>query len=690
MKALSANIETVKGIGPKKTALFKKLGIETLADAIEYFPRDYERKFAVQPVSSIEEGMDVSLCLEFDSPPRVNRIRRGLSITTLKGHDDSGRVECIWFNQPYRVSLYKTDHKYFVMGKARKTPTGIQIQNPTVEDYDEAHHHQDRLMPVYGLTKGLTQKDLRRLTEEALKGITAGSSIENSARQNSFDIYLSEEYGFISRMEALQNIHYPVDERMTQAARQRLAFEELLSLQVAVKYIRNQIKSKVKGLKISISQSKLDGFLSSLPFNLTTPQTKVLNEVLTDMASGFVMNRLIQGDVGSGKTVIAAAALFATASAGYQGAMMAPTEILARQHFNILKTMMDEAGLRLGLLIGNMKETEKREIKEALAKGEIDILLGTHAIIQEDVDFHSLGLVITDEQHRFGVRQRAMLQSKGTSPHIMVMSATPIPRTLAHILYGDLDLSVIDVLPPGRLPVKTYHVSTAYRERIYNFVKKHAQEGSQTYIVCPLVDESEKMDLNSAAQVYEELSKGWLSGVSMGLLHGRMKAQEKEEVMEAFAEGRIKVLVSTTVIEVGVNVPNAVIMVIENAERFGLAQLHQLRGRVGRGNKQSFCILVSDVEDKYGIERMKVLVDSTDGFEIAEKDLELRGPGDLYGVRQHGIPEFKVANPLKDHALFELAQRLGEEMAGDPENSIYRDFIDKSLDRIYHPMQKNW
>jgi ATP-dependent DNA helicase RecG len=630
--------------------------------------------------------MDVSLCLEFDGSPRVNRMRKGFSTTTIKGHDDTGRVECVWFNQPFRGSLYKQNHKYFVLGKAERRPSGLQIQNPIVEDYDEAYHNQNKLLPVYRLTNGLTQRDFRFVTDEALKQLSRESddadNYPSDHCQFDLDACLSQKYGFVKKTEAYWNIHYPSDETKLQAARQRLAFEEFLSLQTAVKYIRNQIQNKVKGIKIHISQKKLDGFLHKLPFTLTGSQAKVLQEVLHDMKSGTVMNRLIQGDVGSGKTVIAATALFSAVSAGYQGAMMAPTEILVKQHFVTLSQMMENTGIRLGILIGSMKESEKKETKAALAAGEIDILLGTHAVIQEDVEFRKLGLVITDEQHRFGVRQRALLQYKGAAPHILVMSATPIPRTLAHILHGDLDLSVIDVLPPGRVPIKTYHVPVAYRERIYKFVKKHAQLGSQSYIVCPLVEESEKMDLNSAAEIFEELSHGYLSGVPMGLLHGRLRPEEKEDIMEAFAAGSILVLVSTTVIEVGVNVPNAVIMVIENAERFGLAQLHQLRGRVGRGEKPSFCILISDVKDENGIARMKVLVDSTDGFEIAEKDLELRGPGDLYGVRQHGIPEFRVANPLKDHALFELAQKAADDILENPEAEMYQAFIEKSVEKL--------
>lgn len=674
MSRLFDSITTIKGIGPKRAALYKKLGIASLLDAVEYFPREYEERGAVQPISSIQEGMEVSLCVLFDSSPRVQWIKKGFSTTILNGHDSSGRVECIWFNQPFRGSLYKQNHKYFIRGKVEKKPSGMQIQNPIVEEYNQDYHHQDRLLPIYRLTNGLTQRDLRNLTQEAIKYLVNIS--------DELDIYVTQHYGLIGQNEAYNCIHYPESTEQIKRARQRLAFDEFFTLQVAVKYIRAQIKDTANGIMFPINQENIDNFLSRFPFELTDSQHKVLAEVLADLSSGFVMNRLIQGDVGSGKTAIAAAALYTVASSGFQCTMMAPTEILAKQHLNTLTWLMKDTNIRIALLTGSMKETDKKSVKSALATGEIDILLGTHAIIQEDVIFNKLGLVITDEQHRFGVRQRTLLQYKGTVPHILVMSATPIPRTLAHILHGDLDLSVIDALPPGRIPIKTFHIQNRLRERAYSFVKKQVVEGSQAYVVCPLVEESEKLDLMSAAEVYNKLSQGYLSDVKLALLHGKLRPQEKEKIMEAFVAGEIQVLVSTTVIEVGVNVPNATIMVIENAERFGLAQLHQLRGRVGRGDKPSYCILISDTKDQTTKARMKVLVDSTDGFEIAEKDLELRGPGDLFGVRQHGIPDFKMANPLKDSALFKLAQEAADIVIENSNNEINKAFIQKSLEKF--------
>ena len=738
-KTLDVSIQTIKGIGPKKSAAFARLGVETLEDALSYYPREYEERGKAIPVSTIQEGM-VSLCLEWKGSPRINRMRKGFNTTLLKGLDQTGEVDCVWFNQPFRGKLYKTGSKYYVLGKAVKRNGGYQIQNPVVEEYDEEVHCQFRRLPVYPLTKGLTQKEVRYLLSEAVSRLDNYDAGEDKAQENKdlkvkshankddankvdaskahaqkshidkshsdkahesnvragindahedkgwyyLDDYIVAEYGFISKIRAWKNIHFPESEEDLLQAKRRLAFEEFLQLQISIEYMKKQTQSKGTEIAITDSPEIRHTFLERLPFSLTSAQNKVLNEVLADMAGGNVMNRLIQGDVGSGKTVIAAAALYSAAKAGYQGAMMAPTEILARQHYDSLKKILEDntdhhSGLTLGLLTGSMKASEKEEVKEGLRDGRISIVLGTHAVIQEDVEFHKLGLVITDEQHRFGVRQRSLLQSKGENshsiPHMLVMSATPIPRTLAHILHGDLELSTIDTLPPGRIPIKTFHVNSAYRERIYGFVRKHALEGSQTYIVCPLVEDSEEMDLRSAEEVYKELKEGPLKGIPVGLLHGRQKPAEKDEIMQSFAAGRVQVLISTTVIEVGINVPNAIIMIVENAERFGLAQLHQLRGRVGRGVKPSWCILISDESDGKTKQRMDVLVKSTDGFEIAEKDLELRGPGELYGLRQHGIPNFQFANPLRDHELFELSKRAAERIIASLDTEQSRSIL---------------
>lgn len=679
MNEFQNSIQSIKGIGPKKAALFNKLGVKTIEDALNYFPREYEQRGAIQPVVTIQEGM-AFLCLQWKGYPRVNRMKKGFSTTIWKGFDETGELDCIWFNQPYRANVYKPNKKYYVSGKAVKKPKGYQIQNPIVEEYEKAYHNQTRFLPVYPLTRGLTQRDVRHVTRHALK------ILKKQPYLDEMDRYIVSRYSTISKEETWKCIHYPENEEAIKPIRKRLALEEFLQLQVAVQSIKSCIKDKRKGLIIPASREGLYFFLQNLPYQLTMAQNKVLDEVLSDLASGKVMNRLIQGDVGSGKTVIAAAALFCIAQAGYQGVMMAPTEILARQHLQslsqVLCTPEGKRNICIGILTGNMKQSEKQTVKQALCKGEIQILIGTHAVIQEDVEFKNLGLVITDEQHRFGVRQKALLQNKGIvpqMPHMLVMSATPIPRTLAHILYGDLDLSVIDALPPGRIPIQTYLVNSGYRQRVYGFVKKHAMQGSQAYIVCPLVEESENSDVRSVEEVYQELSNGYLKEIPMGLLHGRQKPTEKEEIMEAFAKGEIHALVSTTVIEVGINVPNAVVMIVENAERFGLAQLHQLRGRVGRGDKPSYCILISDRNDEIGLARMQVLVQSDDGFEIAEKDLKLRGPGELYGLRQHGLPQFQFANPIRDHALFELANQAAMEIIQHADEEQYQKIIQAAL-----------
>ncbi len=685
MRVLKEDIQSMKGIGPKKAASYAKLGIKTIEDALAYYPREYEQRAVPIEIASIQEGM-VSLCLEWNGSPRVSWIRKGFSTTRFKGRDQTGAVECIWYNQPYRANQYKAGKKYYVTGNAVKKSSVYQIQNPSVEEYDLEIHSKPQILPVYPLTKGINQRSIRTLIEEALNKFL--SNLENEKSVDSIDNYIATRYGLINKYDAWINIHFPKSKENLIQARRRLAFEEFLQLQVTIQYMRSNIQGKKSAMLIANLKDNQDEFLKRLPFKLTAAQERVLNEVLIDMSSGRIMNRLVQGDVGSGKTVIAAAALFCVAKAGYQGAMMAPTEILARQHYESLsKIFCDQSSsknnIKLGLLTGGMKASEKEVLKEKLREGNIQVVIGTHALIQDDVDFLKLGLVITDEQHRFGVRQRALLQDKGNLdlPHMMVMSATPIPRTLAHILHGDLDLSTIDAQPPGRIPIKTYHVGNGFRERIYRFVKKHALGGNQSYVVCPLVEESELMELRSAEEVYQELSKGVLKGIPMGLLHGRQKPAEKEAVIEAFAKGDLQVLVSTTVIEVGINVPNAVIMIIENAERFGLSQLHQLRGRVGRGDKPSFCILVSDVKDEKTQQRLKVLVASGDGFEIAEKDLELRGPGELFGLRQHGVPEFQIANPMRDYDIFELAKEAAIDIINDANKEQYRSFLEKALEK---------
>ena len=465
-------------------------------------------------------------------------------------------------------------------------------------------------------------------------------------------------------------------------ARRRLVFEELFYIKMALSLMREKNQMEQQGLVFKWDHSKLENFINNLPFSLTNAQKKVIDEVLQDLKSGKLMNRLIQGDVGSGKTVVAALGMYCAVLSGYQSVMMVPTEILARQHLSSLKNLFSNTDVKVECLVGGMKNSEKEDVKSRLTSGDIDILVGTHAVIEDDVIFNRLGLVITDEQHRFGVRQRAALKDKGQFPHMMVMSATPIPRTLALMLYGDLDVSVIDELPPGRKPIKTYHVPSSMKSRVLEFIRRQVAEGRQAYMVCPLVEESEVIDSQSAVELFESLRNGELADMRLGLLHGRMKPHEKEQTMEAFANGQIDVLISTTVIEVGVNVPNATLMVIENAERFGLAQLHQLRGRVGRGDHQAYCILIADVKTTEVRERMKIMTKSNNGFEIAEKDLQLRGPGDFLGVKQHGLPEFKIANLLRDMEILKEVDYAVKRILQSRDDPQYQSLMEYTVKKF--------
>ncbi|HZK35059.1 MAG TPA: ATP-dependent DNA helicase RecG [Bacillota bacterium] len=673
MHKLTDKTIEVKGIGPKKSSLFKKLDIYILEDALHYYPREYEKYKAVLPISQIRSSGDVSISASFMGRPRT-RYAKGLSITSIVAVDNTGKVECTWFNQPFRASIYKQDVLYYIRGKIIKRNNKLQIQNPIIEEYCAQEHTRDKLVPVYKLTRGLTQTDLQRLINKALEC--------PELDKNSYsDLLIKKSTGFVSKKDAYTNIHYPASEDQLEYARQRLIFSEFFNLQVSAQYIKNTINSRTSDVKINTDKANIESFFNSLPYELTPSQDKVIKNIFNDFNSGKVMNRMIQGDVGSGKTLVAAAALYTVAFSGYQSTMMAPTELLAKQHMKTLSSLLKDFRIHIELLTGSMNAAEKSAIKERLANGKIDIMIGTHALIQDDVIFKSLGLVISDEQQRFGVRERAVLRSKGGAPHFMAMSATPIPRTLAHILYGDLDLSVIKDMPPGRRPIKTYCVSSKLRERVYRFVKNRVKQGEQAYIVCQLIEESSTIDAISAEDLYSELKQGYLMGIEIRLLHGRLETNEKDLIMEEFLQGKTKALVATSIIEVGVDAENATIIVIENAERFGLAQLHQLRGRVGRGVKQSYCILISDTDDDLAKDRLQAMVSLANGFEIAEKDLELRGPGQVYGSRQHGLPEFRMANPIKDSKLFMLASKNAERVIKNLDKIEFRKIAEECLSK---------
>lgn len=629
-----------------------KLGIKTIGDLVTYFPRDYEDRSSEKRVAELMDGDECSVFLTVLSDVAMSRPKPRLSIYKTVAGDDSGIMNLVWFNQNYIRDRIKKGNRYIFYGKVKKRGSYIEITNPVFEDENAVRKKTTGIQPVYPLTEGVSQNWLRMVQRNALD-MVIGKITEIMPEE------LRNQYSLTEINYTLEKIHFPSDFSEKDKARKRLVFEELLMLQLGLLQLKKS-QAGVSGIKFENKQ-EIAQFLNELPFRLTGAQQKVHKEIENDMTSNKQMNRLVQGDVGSGKTIVAVIAILLAVLNGYQAVFMVPTEILAEQHFRGIEPMLIKYGVRTALLTGSVAKKEKERIKEAIRKREIDLIIGTHALLEGDVVFHSLGLVVTDEQHRFGVKQRAVLSSK-SNPDILVMTATPIPRTLALILYGDLDISVIDELPPNRKPIETYAVGEDMRERVYRFIRKKAQEGRQAYVICPLVEESEEIEAEAAMTLARKLQEEDLNGLSVGLIHGKMKYSEKESIMREFSSGNIQVLVSTTVVEVGVNVPNACVMIVENAERFGLAQLHQLRGRVGRGEHQSYCILICKSQNEIAKKRMKIMTKYTDGFKISEKDMELRGPGDIFGVRQHGLPEFKIANLYEDMELLKQAQKAALEI----------------------------
>ena len=681
MDYIERSVRSIKGIGPKKGQLLARIGIHTFRDALYYFPKDYEEHYGVIAATEAKDGEMVSLCLRLQGRPEVVRKRKNMSITKWMAYDKSGSVACVWFNQPYRVSQYRKGLLYYVYGKAVLRSGQLQIQNPRIEEFNEDVHNRFRMKPIYPLTEGLTQKILRDLICHVLERI--GDEFEEDLPQ-----IVRDKYDLEDRCYALKNIHFPEDKESLDRSRRRLVFEELFDIQMAMYALRKEVKDG-KGPVIELNTNTITDFIGALPFQLTKAQNRALKEVAGDLKRRSPMNRLVYGDVGSGKTVVAAFALYSAFIGGYQGAVMAPTEVLARQHYKTLRNLLQPWGLEIGLLTGSMPKKDKNEVMIALKEGKLDIIIGTHALLGNNVVFKRLGLVITDEQHRFGVGQRAILEQKVMCrPHVLVMSATPIPRTLALIFYGDLDISVIDELPPGRIPVKTYHVPTVMRDRIYAFIRKQAKYGRQSYLIYPLIEDSDTIQAQSAVTMYEDLKGEPLSGLRLGLLHGRMDAEEKTRVMDEFQRGTIDVLISTTVIEVGVDIPNANLMIVEDADRFGLAQLHQLRGRVGRGNIQAYCILVSDARNNYARERMATMVKTNNGFEISQKDLELRGPGEFLGSRQHGLPEFKISNLARDTKILAEVQTACNWIIKSEDLSLKQSILERAFAKFDRCIQK--
>jgi len=640
------DIKSIKGIGPKKSNALETLNIFTIEDLLHHYPRDYEDRRDIRTIISLKEGETALI---------QGRIRLILRSSYTKGKrgtlrllvsDSTGDIELVFFHSNYLEKTLKKNIEYQFYGKVTSKNSRLQMLHPDInKSTDES---TQGIIPIYPLVQGISQNEMRRWQKEAI------SYLEEL--DDHLPLYLRKENRMCDLHYAIENIHFPKDAQKLKESKFRLVYDELFLLQLALLSIKQRFDNESNGIVFS-NQVKMQDFVSSFPFKLTNAQNRVLAEIENDMESEIIMNRLIQGDVGSGKTAIAATAAYKAIKSGYQVVLMAPTEILARQHNDTLKSMFEPFAINVELLTGNMNVKNREELLNKLNKGEIDFLIGTHAVIQKDVQFANLGLVITDEQHRFGVKQRLLLTQKGSNPDVLVMTATPIPRTLAFILYGDLDVSIIDEMPPGRKPVITKVVNEkAGREYAYDFVRNEIAKGRQAYIVAPLIEESDVLDVKSAIELYEEL-KYKFQDYKVQLLHGSMKQLEKENIMDEFKEGKIDILVSTVVIEVGINVPNATIMLIENAERFGLATLHQLRGRVGRGKYQSYCILIAEEKTELAKQRTEIMKQTTDGFLIAEKDLELRGPGEFFGVRQHGIPELKLADLAKHVRILETVHK---------------------------------
>lgn len=653
MDNLNMNIQYIKGVGPKKAYKLRRLNVETIKDLIYFIPREYEDRTNFKTLREGIKDEKISLEIEVTGLGTITRPRNNMSILKVPFKDTSGLGYLVWFNQDYLRDKFISGNKYIVNGKFNKMGMEYQIMNPVFEKPDKIDKI-GRIIPLYPLTEGLKNNEILTIISNVLKENL--KFIEESLPES-----LIQKYSFMNIQEALYSVHFPKNHDSMIMAKKRLAYEELLTLQLGLFIIKNKTYKNKNGIQFPYKE-EVKHFIEDLPFKLTGAQSRVVDEILLDMEDKKQMNRLVQGDVGSGKTIVGIISMYKAVLSGYQAAMMAPTEILATQHFESLTKIFDKYDIRCELLVGSLTKKNKELVLEDLKEGRIDIIVGTHAIIQENVEFNRLGLAITDEQHRFGVKQRATLNQKGFNPDIIVMTATPIPRTLALILYGDLDISIIDELPPGRIEIETYAVDKDMKERIYKFIEKQILEGRQAYIVCPLIEESEALSINAAEELFVFLKDEVFNNFNIGLLHGKMKSKEKEVVMDNFKKNIINILVSTTVIEVGVNIPNSNIMVIFNAERFGLAQLHQLRGRVGRGEYQSYCILINESMNPVSRERMRILQQSSDGFIISEKDLELRGPGEFFGTRQHGLPELKVANLIQDMDILKIAQKDAQEI----------------------------
>lgn len=670
---INEDIQYLKGVGPIRALKLQKLDIFTVGDLLNYFPVKYEDRRVVKNINEIFEQGKYLLKLRIFEKPKHSRIKKNMTIIKAICKDDTGFITLTFFNQDFLMDKLIAGEYYYVFGNVKISFGKLEITNPEIELMDK-DWKAGNIMPVYALTYGLSNNEITKLVKTALE--TYYDQIQDVLPKE-----IIKKYDLTSKKIAIKNLHFPSDSKKYSLSKRTIAFEKLLIMQLGLFNIKNNLSNELSdiALRNTMLSEKL---LSSIPYKLTKAQLKVISEIKEDLKSKKTMNRLIQGDVGSGKTVVAVYSLLMAVGSGYQSSMMAPTEILALQHYETIKEYIETADLNVNIeiLTGSTKPKEKQEILNKLKSGEIDIVVGTHALIEDNVEFKNIGLVVTDEQHRFGVRQRAKLSNKGKNPHILIMTATPIPRTLALMIYGDLDISLIDEMPPGRQKIITSIVTDKEKAKAYDFIKKQVDSGRQAYIVAPLVDESENLDLNSAVEIFKELKSSYFSGYKLGLLHGKMSNSEKEEVINKFYKGRINVLISTTVVEVGVNVLNAVVMLVLNAERFGLAQLHQLRGRVGRGKHQSYCILVNESKTKKSKDRMNILKRTNNGFIIAEEDLKIRGPGDFFGVRQHGLSKFEIQNIVNNVETVQQVQLLSKKIISENPHLNGDDYYNLKLE----------